>query len=206
MINDYCANLSLIISKKSIYSNRICIIIYKLGSQSLHFCKSIKITLFSRFYLLIQIKNLALNREKSAKPKESTDQFSRENSYGAYIELKQSRADKFPSLDQWVIEGDEEYQDIPEEKARKNNHRNHSKKLKSKIRKLYHHYKSFRIDRKFWFNENKLREFLDKYNLPLWFNNIRILKEHAASVNDEKIDMKPALMIIAQQYPKVMKK
>lgn len=91
----------------------------------------------------------------------------------------------------------------PDSKGRKNKSKNKHKKKTLQYKNILSLTRSFQIDRLFCFNEPKLKDFLIKHDLPLTFNNLRILKEHASASVDEKVDMVPALYMISQQYPKV---
>ena len=62
------------------------------------------------------------------------------------------------------------------------------------------------LDRKHCFNEAKLKEILDKFHLPIDFQSIRVMKEHAKETNKDVIDMKPALMRIKKSLPKSIRR
>lgn len=62
------------------------------------------------------------------------------------------------------------------------------------------------LERKFCFNEMKLKNFMAKYNIPINIKNIMSIKEHAAEKYDEKfVDLTPALSTIVSTLPKEVK-
>ncbi|CAI2384149.1 unnamed protein product [Moneuplotes crassus] len=64
----------------------------------------------------------------------------------------------------------------------------------------------YRLERRYCFNEKRLKEILMKLHLPLSFRNLRILKEHAASRKEEVIDLAPAFSMIRKGMPKHLRK
>ena len=59
------------------------------------------------------------------------------------------------------------------------------------------------MERRFWFNESNLKDLLGFHNLPQSYNNIRILKEHAASSGENVIDFRPAINLVKKLNSKV---
>lgn len=80
------------------------------------------------------------------------------------------------------------------------------KKIIKKYRKDHSPHSSWVLERKFWFNEKKLKEVLASLDVPQNFKHLRILKEHAASITDEYIDFKPAFKIIEKGLSKAERK
>ena len=78
-----------------------------------------------------------------------------------------------------------------------------AKKKRKSNKKLKSYDKSIcTLERKFWFNEKKLKEILIKFEVPLSFKNMRIIKEHASSTNKEVVDLSPAFDLIKEGLPK----
>lgn len=62
------------------------------------------------------------------------------------------------------------------------------------------------LERKYCFNEKKLKEVLAMHDVPLSFKHLRILKEHAASSSGDIVDFMPAFKVIEKGLPKSERK
>ena len=109
---------------------------------------------------------------------------------------------KYESIDSNIDEEKDEDGGLPTKRIKKKR-RSLSRKAQNKSKKSSDILHGVFIERRLWFNESKIKEFLSRYKLPLNINNIRICKEHAASTGEDLIDMKPALNILNQFNPKV---